>query len=514
MRPRSLIISVLFLLGLIALQPALAAVPKPGLPRADLVVVLNSTPANPLGGEIWLMDLNGKPVRRITQNNDHEEYPSFSPDGSKIAFVRNLGESLDPKNNEIFVYDLRTGTETRLTRNNVEDSHPEWSFDGKYIAFHSRRDHPEGKATLWTMEADGSDPRLITPLLPGDLSHLHPNWGPDGQWVAFVNYREENGHRYARIEKVRRDGSQRTVVSSGGKYLNASVPGKQELLGDLEPAYSPDGAMIWAARPLKDGLTHLFSFGAGAYYGGKAEKDMDWTVHPGEVEQSPRFSPDGRRILLTRLSPRAGIGRRQVILTDPQSSFRRYLTSREDWDAWHPNWHPYAHSGAEREDDGKRVSYDAGPEAKALLAKNGDGQTSNRGPPEPSGIRLAATVEPAGLRAAPAASYEARWRLNLRPENVSSLTFRYQGKLAGEDESEKRSLGFQLMDWDSKSWVTVFVRSGILAEAVNVQHEIAPQNFISRDSHEVALRIVARGSSAGLSPALEIRQLLLDVKHH
>jgi Tol biopolymer transport system component len=351
MHSNGLAISLVVLLELIFFQGSSAG-PRTLDLKADLVAVVNMNPANPLGGEIWLMDLDGRVVQRITNNNYHEEYPSFSPDGTKIVFVRNIGGvvagvGLDPKYNEIFVYDLRTGTETRLTRNDVDDGHPEWSFDGKYILFSSRRNHPEGRATLWVMESNGSHPRQILSLQPGDFSDLDPSWAPDGVWLTFVSQREEGDVRYSRVEKVRMDGTQRTVISSGGKHLKSS-----ELeLGDAEPAYSPDGAMIWSARRLEGNQIRLCSFSGGAYYGGKAEISMDWREDPDGIEQSPRFSPDGRRVVFTRSSPRAGYQSRQIVLTDPQSSFRRYLTSRENWDVWHPSWYPLAHSGAARESD-------------------------------------------------------------------------------------------------------------------------------------------------------------------
>jgi dipeptidyl aminopeptidase/acylaminoacyl peptidase len=519
MQPKLPIIFIGLLLGWAILQAAPATPAGSNNPHADFVLVLNTNPANPLGGEIWLMDLNGRLSRRITKNNYHEEYPSFSPDGTRIAFVRNMGGilpggGLDPKNSEIFIYDLRGGIEARLTHNNVEDGHPEWSFDGRSIAFHSGRGHPEGKTTLWIMGVDGSDPRQITTLNPGDLSHFHPSWGPDGQWLAFVNYREENSHRYARIEKVRLNGSQRTVVSSGGKYLKASLPGKDEPRGDLEPVHSPEGAMIWVSRRLEAGLTRLFSFSAGAYYGGKAETEMGWPVHPEGAEQSPRFSPDGRRVLLTRLSSKAGIGTRQLVLTDPQSSFRRYLTSREDWDVWHPNWHPFSRSRAEQEEAGKLASYHGSPVASRILPeRNGEGQATNSQLPESGVVRPAAgAVELAGRKVSPVVAYEIRWMLDWPPDDVSSLTFRYQGKFQGKDETGRRSVGFQLMDWESNRWVTVFVRSGISAEVVRVQHEIAPANFISRDQREVALRIITTGAPALMFAGPEPLQLSMDVK--
>ena len=519
MPPKILAIIAAILFGLIYLQAPSAGTRSPDL-QAELAVVLNMNSANPLGGEIWLMDLKGRLVRRITKNNYHEEYPKFSPDGNKIAFVRNMGGivpgvGLDLKYNEIFVYDLRTGVENRLTKNSVEDGHPEWSFDGRYILFHSRRDHPDRKATLWLMEADGSRPRQITALQPGDISHFDPSWGPDGQWLAFVNTREENGYRYSRIEKIRIDGTQRTVLSSGGKSLGSSGREKEEVLGDMEPIHSPDGAMIWSARRLPDGQIHLFAFGANTYYGGKAETDMDWPVYPGGIENSPRFSPDGRRIVLTRSSPNAGTRNRQLVLTDLRSSVRRYITSREDWDLWHPSWHPFAHSGVEREDGGALVSYkvDNPDRLKTLLAQNGSGNSADRGLRTSEGLRLpVSTLRPADLKTSPTAGYEIRWKLDSPSGKVASLAFRFEGKLYGKDAGETKSLRIQLMDWEEKGWVTVFVQPEAAYGKVRMEHEIAPARFVSRDRREVWVRIIALGASPTSPPALDTDSLTLNVR--
>ena len=519
MRPKTLALILVILLGLVYSQVLAAVVSRTPDLRAELVVVLNVNPANPLGGEIWLMDLNGRLARRITKNNYHEEHPKFSPDGNRIIFVRNMGGiapgvGLDPKHNEIFVYDMRTGVETRLTRNNVEDGHPEWSFDGRRLAFHSRRNHPDGKATLWIMEADGSRPRQISALQPGDLSHLDPNWGPDGQWLAFVSHREEGNHRYSRIEKIRLDGAQRTVLSSGGKSLQSSGEGKQALLGDMDPNHSPDGAMIWSARRLKDGLVHLFAFGANTYYGGKAETDMDWPVQPAAVERGPQFSPDGRRIVLTRSSPKAGTRTRQLVLTNPQSSFRRHLTTREDWDAWDPTWYPFAQSGAEKEVGAAVVSYNtATPVAlKTVLARSENGNSGDHRLQTPDGVRLAASAaRPVEGKTTLTAGYEMRWKLDVPADRVSSLTFRLQGKLRNDAAAGERTLRLQLMDWEKKGWVSVFVQPDVPGDKVKIHHEIAPANFISRDRREVLLRIVA---SAPSTPSWETDSFSLDVKRN
>ncbi len=518
MHPKGLVLVIVLFLGLICFQAPPALSRNSNL-RGELVVILNMEPDNPLGGEIWLMNIDGKLVRRITKNKYHEEYPKFSPDGNRIAFVRNVGGvvpgvGIEPKHNEIFVYNLRSGRESRLTRNKVEDGHPEWSYDGRYIAFYSRRNHPEEKATLWVMGSDGSRPRQVAFLRPGDLSHVNPDWGPAGQWLAFVNHREEGGVRYSRIEKVRLDGTQRTVLSSGGKFLRSSRAKGQGPLGDLDPDYSPDGAMICSVRRLGGGNVHLFAFGANSYYGGKAEIDMNWPYHPEVVERTPRFSPDGRRIVLTRLSPKAGHRTRQIVLTDPQSSFRRYLTSREDWDVWHPSWYPFAHSGADRDTASTIVQYRANKpvESRTLSAQKNDGAGAVRRLQTPDGVRFVVSrIQPSKLRADQAPAYEVRWELDVPPEKVISLTLRFQGRLDGVG-SEGRSIRFQLMDWQEKRWVNVFVRRDLSNDKIKILHEFTPANFIKRSARQVLLRIITLGAPDASVPVLETDSISLDVR--
>jgi len=503
------------LLGLIY-SPCSFAEPRSRVFQAELVVVLNKNPANPVGGEIWLMRLDGRLVRRITNNIYHEEHPKFSPDGTRIAFVRNMGEvdsdlSLDRKQNEIFIYDLRTKTETRLTRNSVEDAHPEWSYDGRKVLFYSRRNHPENKSTVWIMESDGSHPRQVTRLLSDDLSHTDPVWAPDGNWLVFVNQREKDGIRLSRIEKIRVDGTQRTVVSSGGKLFSNN---KGASLGDHNPGYSPDGTVIWTSRRLRGGRTRLFSFSAGLYYGGKAELDMSWPVNPEAVERTPVFSPDGRRVVITRSTPKAGNRTYQLVLTDPQSSFRRYLTSRVSWDIWDPSWHPYANTGADRE----AVSTTVTSEAEQLLV------SENSSTPNDNGSSLAEGVNSHGevhlrLSNVPAedpqrdqqAGYKFWWNLKTQPDRIISLALRFKGELKS-DKMESDSLQFQLMDWQEKSWVSVFAHSRVLDGRATVLHEFAPANFIHPDRRQVILRVVSANGSIASGSNLKADDLLLEIR--
>jgi Tol biopolymer transport system component len=69
--------------------------------------------------------------------------------------------------------------QTRLTTDPERDDYPSWSPDGSKIAFNSYR---SGQAEIWLMNADASDQHQVT--VANDPS-FHPVWSPDGQWIAF-----------------------------------------------------------------------------------------------------------------------------------------------------------------------------------------------------------------------------------------------------------------------------------------------------------------------------------------
>src|SRR5437868_548936 len=71
---------------------------------------------------------------------------------------------------------------TRLTKDGDFKQHLQWSPDGK--RFLLTRIH-EGKMSLWTLNADGSD---FKKLLNGDANTVHfdGHWSPDGKQIVFV----------------------------------------------------------------------------------------------------------------------------------------------------------------------------------------------------------------------------------------------------------------------------------------------------------------------------------------
>ena len=112
----------------------------------------------PEGGttEIYLMNADGSNPTRLT-NFGSAFQPSFSADGTKIAFVSD-GPSRDG-NYEIYVMNADGSNQTRLTNNPAFDFYPSFSPDGSKIAFSSDRD---GNYEIYVMNADGSSQTNLT----------------------------------------------------------------------------------------------------------------------------------------------------------------------------------------------------------------------------------------------------------------------------------------------------------------------------------------------------------------
>ncbi|MFC1492356.1 DUF5050 domain-containing protein [candidate division KSB1 bacterium] len=125
--------------------------------------------------EIYVMESNGNNRTQLTFNNleyyditSQEEHPSWSPDGSRIAFSLTANSQW-----EIFSMNSSGGDLINLTNNNVRDHSPSWSPDGSKIVYFSNL--RGSTAELYIMNPDGSNKQRLT-YNSGD--DFYPDWSP------------------------------------------------------------------------------------------------------------------------------------------------------------------------------------------------------------------------------------------------------------------------------------------------------------------------------------------------
>ena len=124
---------------------------------------------NPVGGD----QVN------ITNHPADDGFPSWSPDGTRIAFASDREGNFD-----IYVMGSDGSGQVRLTSDPADDVFPAWSPDGTAIAFETERD---GNTEVYVMGSDGSNPINLTnhptpetSLIPGSTTssrHGHPTGG-------------------------------------------------------------------------------------------------------------------------------------------------------------------------------------------------------------------------------------------------------------------------------------------------------------------------------------------------
>ena len=166
------------------------------------------TPQNPLvqNADTWVLDVERSakdPVHPATEpvllRTGDERYPSYSPDGTQIAFRGDLDLAEPSGDEEIYVMD-RDGTNVRqLTSNADFDSAPSWSNDGKQILFERA---PAGTFTpgieaqekdVYVMRADGTDVRRLTDSPGLDEG---AEFSPDSTKIVFSSARDGQQELY------------------------------------------------------------------------------------------------------------------------------------------------------------------------------------------------------------------------------------------------------------------------------------------------------------------------------
>jgi Tol biopolymer transport system component len=135
---------------------------------------------------IYVMNADGSEQQRITMG-PHDGEPAWSPTGDRIAFVRGSGA-----NPSVWVMDADGTNEEELMKGerNIGQRSPAWSPDGEQIAFIRDR-FPSGRSELWTMNSDGSNALRLAGADEGIRNLDRDDWSSDGSSLAVDYHRKD-----------------------------------------------------------------------------------------------------------------------------------------------------------------------------------------------------------------------------------------------------------------------------------------------------------------------------------
>ncbi len=131
--------------------------------------------------DLWVADLNGKNLRRLTSASGVETNPFFSPNGKYIAFSGNYDGNTD-----VYLIPVEGGIPKRLTWHPIGDTVRGFSSDGKKVIFASNRfAATRGRAKLYSVSLKGGYPMPLELPFANKLTY-----SPDGAYIAYIPYAE------------------------------------------------------------------------------------------------------------------------------------------------------------------------------------------------------------------------------------------------------------------------------------------------------------------------------------
>lgn len=352
---------------------------------------------------IFVKQIGTESPLQLTSGDDvSDAAPSWSPDGSYIAFARaKLPMDLNDPIGELMIMPALGGSVRTLTTVHIvaklgSQSGPSmsWSPDGKNIIFSDRT--PDGQHfAIFELSMETLQRKQITDPPISMMGDSYPSFSPDGKTIAFVRTTKESADVYSQpasggsatrvstenhvvIMGVSWTADGKSLVYGGfGVWEVSAKGGKSQQLFAATMACSPNirgnrlvySDIQWEENIWSANLDHIRRRGAKTAVGGKSEKELaatdlaeNWHKEFASTrsEEGLRFSPDGSRVAFQ--STRTGTF--EIWVSNPDGSNPVRLTNYNGPLTGSPRWSP----------DGQSIAYDSRPNGNSdifVVSPNG-----------------------------------------------------------------------------------------------------------------------------------------------
>ena len=247
--------------------------------------------------KLEVADADGEGTQVAVTSNEPIISPSWSPDGTKVAYV-----SFEQKKPVIYVQDLVTGGRRVIVNQKGSNSAPSWSPDGSKLAVALSKD---GHTQVYTVNADGSGLRRVSNS-PG--IDTEPQFSSDGQTIYFTSDRSGGPQIY----RMPASGGNATRVTFNGSY-------------NISPRVSSDGkTLAWVS--LRNGDYGLYAM----------DLASGQELRLADNATEPSFSPNGKYIMYA-----TDAGRRKTLaVVSVDGRVKQRLTTNAGT-IREPNWGPF-----------------------------------------------------------------------------------------------------------------------------------------------------------------------------
>nr|MBU6203718.1 S9 family peptidase [Acidobacteriota bacterium] len=208
-------------------------------------------------------------AERIISRQIGASAPAVSPDGKHIAYVvTRVDQKANTYRSQVWVAATDGSTPPRpLTAGEKRDGNPSWSPDGSWLAFTSGRSEKKGETTLCIIPMGSSGEIRTIATMPDGVGST--TWSPCGRWIAFTSRTQDerytkDGAAWMSPRKIetfftRLNGEDFVfdrpdhvyVVPSDGTVAPRNLtPGKHE---HASPSWLPDSSGVVTNAALHDG---------------------------------------------------------------------------------------------------------------------------------------------------------------------------------------------------------------------------------------------------------------------